>query len=260
MLGTVNIKRGIFLGDSLSPLISILCIVPMTKILRQMRAGYMLGNVKVNHLLFIDDLKIFGKNEKEIDSLLEIVKVFSCDIAMEFGIKKCGVAYIKRGKLSKAEGLRLLSGNMIAAVNEGGYRYLGITELDKVKEKEMKLQFRAEYMRRLKLIMKSKLHGRNKLKAINTWAVLLLRYGTGIIEWTKEDLQKMDRKTRKVMTMNKEFHPKSDTARLYVSRKRCGRGLISCEECVRTEESSLSWYIENSNEEILASVNNHKIM
>jgi len=38
--------------------------------------------------------------------------------------------------------------------------------------------------------------------------------------------------------MNKEFRPKSDTARLYVSRKRGGRGLISCEECVRTEETA----------------------
>ena len=102
------------------------------------------------------------------------------------------------------EGLRLLSGKMITEVNEEGYRYLGIIELDKVKEQGMKLEFRAEYMRRLKLIMKSKLHGRNKIKAINTWAVSLLRYGAGIIEWTKEDLQKMDRKTRKVITMNRD--------------------------------------------------------
>jgi len=96
-----------------------------------------------------------------------------------------------------------------------------------------------------------------------------LRYGAGIIEWTKEDLQKMDRrrktriyrrKTRKDMTMTKEFYTKSDTARLYVSRKGGGRGLINSEECVRTEENSLSWYIENSNEEMLASVNNHKII
>ena len=42
--------------------------------------------------------------------------------------------------------------------------------------------------------MKSKLHDRNKSKAIKAWAVSLLRYGGGMIEWTKEDLQKMDRK------------------------------------------------------------------
>ena len=65
---------------------------------------------------------------------------------------------------------------MIKEVTEEGYKYLGILELDKVKEQEMKQEFRAEYMRRLKLIIKSKLHGRNKIKAINTWAISLLRY------------------------------------------------------------------------------------
>ena len=70
----------------------------------------------------------------------------------------------------------------------------------------------------------------------------------------------MDRKTRKFMTINNEFHPKSDTARLYVSRKKGGRGLISCQECVRKEVNSLSWYIKKSNEEMLASVNKHQIL
>ena len=64
---------------------------------------------------------------------------------MDFGIKKCGVACVKRRKLSKAEGLRLLSGKMITEVSEEGYRYLGIIALDNVKEQEMKLEFRAEY-------------------------------------------------------------------------------------------------------------------
>ena len=47
----------------------------------------------------------------------------------------------------------------------------------------------------------------------------------------------MSRKARKVMTMKKEIHPKSDTARPFVSRKKRSRGLISCEEWVRTEEN-----------------------
>ena len=54
-----------------------------------------------------------------------------------------------------------------------------------------------------------------------------------MIGWMKEELQSMNRKTRKVMTMNKELHPRSDTARIYVPIKRGGRGLISCEACVR---------------------------
>ena len=38
-----------------------------------MRAGYMLVNVEVNHLLLMDDLKVFGKNEKETDSLIQLL-------------------------------------------------------------------------------------------------------------------------------------------------------------------------------------------
>ena len=82
----------------------------------------------------------------------------------------------------------------------------------------MKEKFRTEYIRRTKVIMKSRLHGRNKIKALNTWAVSFLRYGAGMITWTVGDLEAMDRKARKIKTINKEFHPKSDVDRLYISR------------------------------------------
>ena len=81
--------------------------------------------------------------------------------------------------------------------------------------------------------MKSKLNCRNKIMATNTWAVALMRYGAGILKWNKNELQEIDRKTRKVMTINKELYPRSDLARIYVPRKRGGRGLISCENYVR---------------------------
>ena len=94
----------------------------------------------------------------------------------------------------------------------------------------MKDKFRNEYFRRAKLILKSKLNGRNKIMALNTWAVSILRYGAGILKWNKSELQKMDRKTRKFMTVNKELHPSSNVARFYVSRKNGGRELIGCEK------------------------------
>ena len=65
--------------------------------------------------------------------------------------------------------------------------------------------------------------------ALNTWAASILRFGTGILKWNKNELQEIDRKTRRFMTMNKELHPRNDVARLYVSRKNGGRGLIGCE-------------------------------
>ena len=52
----------------------------------------------INHLLFIDDLKLYGKNEHEVDSLFQSVRIYSEDIAMEFGIQKCACVILKRGK------------------------------------------------------------------------------------------------------------------------------------------------------------------
>ena len=88
-------------------------------------------------------------------------------------------------------------------VENDGYKYLGILEIDGVMEDEMKMKFRKEYLRRLRLVLKSKLNGGN------TWAVALLRYGASIIKWNKEELQNMDRKSRKLLTLCRAFHPKS---------------------------------------------------
>ena len=68
-LGKVNIRRGIFQGDSLSPLLSVICMRPLTEILREVPMGYTLKcGEKLNHLLFMDDLKIYGENEQGVSS------------------------------------------------------------------------------------------------------------------------------------------------------------------------------------------------
>ena len=57
---------------------------------------------------------------------------------MQFGIKKCGVLIIERGKVIKADGIRLPDEQHMKDINENGFTYLGILETDKIKEKEMK--------------------------------------------------------------------------------------------------------------------------
>ena len=89
------------------------------------------------------------------------------------------------------------------------------------------------------MILKSKLNGRNKVTAINTWAVAIFRYVAGIIQWKASELKDLDRKLRKTMTMYGGLHPKSNIDRLYVKRKEGGTGLLSVARCIREEENSL---------------------
>ena len=255
-LREVDINRGIFQVDRLSPLMFVICMIPLSLLLRKVKASYEWGRkeFKLNHLLFMDDLKLFGKSEDQIDSLVQTVFIFSEDIGMEFGLKKCGVVILKKGKLVKFDGIHLPNQEIMKEVDENGYTYLGILELDEIKEHEMKIKVTAEYKRRLRLILKSKLNGKNKIQAINTWAVALLRYGAGIINWKVDELKKMDRTMRKTLTMYEPLHPKSDIDRLYLKRKHGERRLISIEMCVRLEENNLSLYMRGSNEMLLKGV------
>ena len=108
------------------------------------------------------------------------------DIGMEFRIQECGVLASKRRKVVSSEGEEMPDGERIKEVLKNGYKYLGILEYNKIKESKMKDNFqRIKVMRRIKVIMRSRLNCRNKIIAINIWAVSLMRYDAGIAKWTK---------------------------------------------------------------------------
>ena len=98
----------------------------------------------------------------------------------------------------------------------------------------------------MKLLVKSELYAGNLVKGINTWAIGVVRYSAGVLDWTKEDLRQMDVKTRKMLTLCGAFHKRGSVGRLYLKRKEGGRGLISVEDCVRQEEAGLSTCVRGS--------------
>ena len=127
-------------------------------------------------------------------------------------------------------------GQHMKDIHESGYTYLGILEIDKIKEKEMKEKFSREYLLWLRLILRLKL---SKVTSVT-------RYGARILKWNTAELKTLDRRARKFMTMHGALHPKSDLDRVYLSTKMGGRGLISCERCISMEENNLRLYVRNS--------------
>ena len=77
---------------------------------------------------------------------------------------------------------QLPNNEIVKEIEKEGYTYLGIVEMYKIKENEMKEKIIKEYKRRLRLILKSKLNGKNKVTAINTWAVAIFRHGAGTLQ------------------------------------------------------------------------------
>ena len=109
----------------------------------------------------------------------------------------------------------------------------------------MKEKIRKEYNRRVRLILRTELNGRNKIEAINSLAVPVVQYSFGIIDWKISELKKIDTKTRKLLNMHKMLHPKADVERLYIPRKDGGRGLIFVETAFKTATIGLDHYLKH---------------
>ena len=104
-----DVKRGIFQEDNLLPLLFVLSMAPLSLILKKVNASYewWKKQYKLNHLLSMDNLKLFSRSEEQIDTIVRTVHVFSADIVMEFGIKKPGILTVKRGKVVRPEEIKL---------------------------------------------------------------------------------------------------------------------------------------------------------
>ena len=90
----------------------------------------------------MDNLKLYSRSEKGLDSLVQTFCVFSEDIGMEFGIEKCAMLVMEKGKVVKSVGIELPDGKDIKWLQEGeSFKYLGILEADKLLEKKMKFNY-----------------------------------------------------------------------------------------------------------------------
>ena len=73
----------------------------------------------------MDDLKLHSKNDQEQVGELKIVKQFSDDIGMEFGLEKCAKASFKKGKLASTGNIIIDEYTDIEELNkEEIYKYL----------------------------------------------------------------------------------------------------------------------------------------
>ena len=227
----IKYLTGILQGDCLSLILFVLCVNPLSHLLNKPCDGYRIGTprtTKINHLLFVDDLKTYAPNIAIAKEQLKLISQFTNDIGMRFGVDKCAYMYIEYGK-RKSTGTELeMDGLKISELQDtDSYKYLGADEdvayrgtlnIDRVVK---------EYIKRIRKIWKSELSAQNKVIAHNSFAVPILTPTFGILDWNKDEVEAIDIKTRKILATTGNFHRNSSVDRLYMTREDGGRGLNS---------------------------------
>ena len=99
--------------------------------------GYKICRKKINHL---EILNSYGQNDYKLDGLLKILKAFSDNIGIIFGLGKCAKSTFIRGKLKYTSCIKLDADTKIRKLDSGKtYKYRGIEQGDgKKKEKKRK--------------------------------------------------------------------------------------------------------------------------
>ena len=97
----IKFLKGIFQGDSLSVMLFVLCLNPLSFLLNKCK-GYSFGRARKlqhTHNFFVDDLKLYSQDLNSTKKQLDIITTFSRDINMQFGEDKCAYLQIEKGKV-----------------------------------------------------------------------------------------------------------------------------------------------------------------
>ena len=196
---------------------------PLSQELQKTGYAYQLDeHTKINHLFYVDDLKLYGTSDKQLTGLINDNQVIQ--------------------DLDQAE----------------TYKYLGMEEGEGVQHHKMKVKIKKEYRRRIKLVLKSELNARNKIAAINTLSVQVILYSYGVTDWKLDEILDLDRMTRKQLCMNQMLAKKADVDSIYLPCQEGGRSLMNLEKEYKATMIGLQTYMTNKDDVQIHAVLRHQ--
>ena len=168
-------------------------------------------------------------------------------------------ASFKRGKKVSAEGIPLNDNQVIQDLDQAEtYKYLEMEEGEGVQHHKIMVKIRKEYKRRIKLVLKSELNARNKIATINNLVVPVILYSYGVIDWKLDEIQDLDRMTRKQLFMNWMLAKKADVDRIYLPCQEGGRSLMNLEKEYTTTMIELQTYMTSKDDVQIQAVLRHQ--
>ena len=143
--------------------------------------------------------------------------LFSKDIRMRFGVDKCDLAQIERGKLIQNLEPLIINDLITKPLPIGDtYTYLGIGESITYDDPMDKARLTKEYLNRVRKTWSSELSDYKKVVAYNTFGTPIITPTVGIIVWTIDDMEQLDINTCKMLSMTQNLYPNSYIGFIYM--------------------------------------------
>lgn len=135
-------------GDTLCPRLFPVYLKPVAWKIRAAE-GYRMSkpiNSKVTGLLYIDDIKIFAASKSKLERVMKMVKSSMEDVGLQWNLKKCAVAHVKRGvQVTAFSGGRVVESTRIPCLDDGErYKFLGVLESVRQEDKLVLLSVQQE--------------------------------------------------------------------------------------------------------------------
>lgn len=138
----IKIARGIFQGDSLSMLWFCLALNPLSSMLNGTGYGYNITgkhSYTLTHLLYVDDLKLYANTKHKLNYLLKTTERYTRDINMAFGLEKCRMSSIVKGKYTIEKSYETEENKIIQYLEQNEmYKYLGYQQKLNIEHKLIK--------------------------------------------------------------------------------------------------------------------------
>ena len=99
-LAEVKIQRGIFHGDELSSLLFVIVMMSLNHMLRKFTGSNKLpkSQEKINHRMYMNDIKLFAKNEKKMETLVQTIRICNLCVGIGFVKEKRAMLIMMSGK------------------------------------------------------------------------------------------------------------------------------------------------------------------
>ena len=259
----IQFKRGIYQGDTLCPLLFIMCVSPMSWKLRTL-PGYKLTkplDISISHGMFIDDLKFYSSSERQQGIKLALTHQMMDNMGLTMAAKKTKTITMVRGKrVEKDEGLQLADDVVIEDLGDNLYKFLGVDEAEQQENKVVLKKAETEVIRRVSVILNTPMSDHNKISAINIFALPVLTYFMPVIYFSQDDLNEIDLKIKRLLTERGARHPQHLNTLLYAARSLGGRGLKQISTTYKETKIKAALRLETSNDPKLQAVRQFQVI